>query len=81
MPIRKNSYADMNKFLKTRNLQRKRYYQKTAFKYGRRRWTQQEDDLVLKREMTDMQLSDLIHRSVGAIQSRRTMLNKSRNIK
>lgn len=76
MPNRKEKYVDMEKFRKTRNAQRKRYYKKTS-KYGRRRWTEEEDKLVLAHDITDTELSNAIKRSVSAIQNRRYKLKKS----
>lgn len=76
MPNRKYAYADMEKYRKTRNAQRNRYYSKTAKKYERREWTDKEDKKVLAREKTDSELSKEIKRSVGAIQQRRCKLKK-----
>ena len=75
MPNRKERYIDMLLYKETRNAQRKRYYNKTA-KYGRRNWTNEEDELVLLHEIPDMELSRKISRSVEAIQIRRSRLNK-----
>jgi len=76
MPNRKEKYSDMERFSKTRNAQRKRYYAKTSYKYPKREWTIEEDKLVLAHIMTDMELSRLIERSVIAIQKRRCILKK-----
>ena len=73
MPNRRKDYVDMEKFRKTRNKQRKRYYDKTR-KYDRRPWTDEEDMLVLRHCMTDTELSSWIKRSVCAIQKRRVIL-------
>ena len=63
----------MEKFRKTRNAQRKRYYAKTA-KYKGRPWTAEEDKAVLAHNVTDTELSSIIERSVQAIQIRRSFL-------
>lgn len=73
MPNRKSNYKDMDKYLKTRNRQRHKYYSKTA-KYEGRPWTAAEDKMVLEHAIIDTELSAIIKRSVGAIQSRRCML-------
>lgn len=73
MPNRRKAYVDMEKYRKTRNAQRKRYYEKTR-KYDRRSWTEAEDILVLRHCMTDTELSNMIKRSVCAIQNRRAKL-------
>lgn len=53
------------------------YYGATAFKYGYNRWTPAEDALVLAHpEDTDMILSELMHRSIAAIHTRRYNLRK-----
>lgn len=75
---RKSGYADIEKWRTTCRRQRKKYYGKTQG-YERRKWTQKEIEMVLARDMTDMELSALIHRSVQSIQIKRTRLLKSMN--
>ena len=75
MPNRKENYSDMEKFKKTRNAQRKKYYSKTAI-YGHRQWTSEQDKMVLEHKITDTELSVIISHSVGAIQNRRCNLKK-----
>ena len=75
MPKWKTKYVDKEKLRRTRNQQRKRNYQKTA-KYKRRKWTLKEDELVLAHNISDVQLSEKIKRSVQAIQTRRCKLKK-----
>ena len=75
MSLKKSTYKDMEKYKKTRNAQTKRYYAKTA-KYARRRWTEEEDDAVLRHDITDTELSEKISRSVHSIQDRRVRLKK-----
>ena len=76
MPNRREAYADMERYKKTKNAQRERYYRRTAFKYSYKYWTKEEDNLVLEHKMSDSMLSVLIERSVGAIQTRRAFLKK-----
>ena len=76
MSNRKEQYSNMERYRKTKREQMKRYYGKTARKYERKLWTKEEDALVLEHKVTDSFLSDLIERSVGAIQTRRCFLNK-----
>ena len=71
---RKESYANIDKWRATCSKQKKRYYGRTQL-YEPREWTQEEIDLILARDMTDMELSELIHRSVQAIQIKRSRLN------
>jgi hypothetical protein len=76
MTNRKELYSDMEKFVKTRNAQRLRYYRKTQG-HERRLWTSEEIDMLMTSTMTDMELSDVIKRSVQAIQIKRNRLKKS----
>lgn len=75
MPNRKEKYKDMEKFRKTRNSQRKGYYDKTA-KYAPSPWTLEQDKKVLEHSITDTELSEIIGHSVKAIQNRRLKLKK-----
>ena len=75
MPLRKEKYADMEKFTKTRKKQRNRYYRKTAI-YPPSFWTSEQDEKVLKHDIPDSELS-AIHHSVKAIQTRRCNLKKA----
>ena len=52
MPNRKYAYADMQKFRKTTNAQKKRYYSKTEF-HGPSNWTVEQDKMVLDHLITD----------------------------
>lgn len=56
---------------------RKRYYAQTAFKYERRRWTDDEDKLVLIQRIPDSELSPIIKRSMKSISNRRWRLRKA----
>lgn len=76
MPNRKNCYRDMEKFLKTRNAQRQRYYNQTAI-YKPSHWTFEQDMMVLEHTIPDSELSAKIHHSVRAIQHRRCRLKKA----
>lgn len=75
MALRGKKYANKDLLRRTRNEQRRRYYRKTA-KYGKRAWTQAEDELVLGHSIPDSRLSPQIMRSVEAIQNRRHKLRK-----
>lgn len=55
----------------------KRYYAKTAFKYERREWTDDEDKLVLIHRIPDSELSRIIRRSMKSISNRRWRLRKA----
>lgn len=78
--LKKHNYKDLDKWRKSKNRQRKRYYDKTSNAANKgERWTQQEIDLVLKHEITDMELSRLIGRTVASIQSLRCKLKRQQN--
>ena len=55
----------------------KRYYARTAFKYERRKWTDDEDELVLIQKIPDSELSPIIRRSMKSISNRRWRLRKA----
>ena len=55
----------------------KRYYAQTAFKYERRKWTEDEDKLVLIQRIPDRELSRIIKRSMKSISNRRWRLRKA----
>lgn len=50
-----------------KHAEHKRYYARTAFKYERRRWTVDEDKLVLIHRIPDSELSPIIKRSMKSI--------------
>lgn len=66
----------------TRYRQRKRYYAKhrANAKNGYDTWTISQDESVLKRAMSDVQLAAIIGRSVEAIQIRRCRLLRSNSV-
>ena len=76
MPNRKNNYRDMEKFKKTRNAQKQRYYNQTAI-YKPSHWTFEQDMMVLEHTIPDSELSSIIKHSVRAIQHRRCRLKKA----
>jgi len=70
--LKKQNYKDLNKWRKSKNRQRKRYYRKTQnAENSQSVWTKEDEDLVMAHSMSDTELSGLIGRSVGAIQKRR----------
>lgn len=74
---RKHKYKNLKKFAETKKAYQARWRERSgAGKYGRRRWTHKEDDIVLKKETTDREISKMIHRSIEAIQIRRVILKK-----
>ena len=73
MSYRKSHYKNLDKFRKTRNKGKRKYYSKTA-KYKRRAWTDLEDIIVLEHKKTDTEISKYIQRSVCSIQIRRYRL-------
>lgn len=78
MVLRKKSYKDMAKFKETRREQRRRYYRKYQGNYPLRRWTNDEDKLVVAHKIPDSKLSVKIKRSVASIQTRRSILKNGK---
>lgn len=60
-----------------KHAEHKRYYAQTAFKYERRKWTEDEDKLVLIQRIPDRELSRIIKRSMKSISNRRWRLRKA----
>ena len=79
MSYRSCEYKDLDKLRKTRNAYNKRYYDRTR-KYPRRRWTEEELDMLFTADMTDNELSAKLRRSAGAIQTMRNRIRKERNM-
>lgn len=78
--IRKDKYANIEKFRKTANAQKKRYYGKTTdAKNKGEPWSEHEVERIMMRDVTDMELSAEIGRSVKAIQVMRSRARKRNN--
>ena len=79
MSIKTTNYTDIEKFRKNRKEYNKKYYQRTAI-YEPKKWTKEDDEAILRsNDITDTELSDLLQRSVQAIQVRRSrLLNKKK---
>lgn len=73
---RKFDYADLNKWRKTVTNYNRNYYRKTE-KYPPRKWNDEEVELITKREMSDRELSELLHRSMKSIVLKRHRVKKS----
>ena len=77
---RKNEYKDLEKWRKSCENQRKRYYAKTTDAENKSQpYSVREIELILQHDITDTQLSKMIGRSVKAIQVKRAKLNKEDN--
>lgn len=63
-------------FRKYRANYNREYYGMTRNLYPRKVWDQDEDEMILKHEITDSELSVILSRSVSAIQERRCRLRK-----
>lgn len=73
----KNTYADQEKYREYTKRYKRRYYARTAnSERSSKRWTDEDDSLVLSHEMSDTELSARIGRSVMSIQTRRNRLKK-----
>lgn len=77
---RKKMYKDMKRFAKTKREQRARWRIRTgSYEYPRRRWTDEEIELLLDQTITDRELSEIICRSVSAIYTKRVHVRKELN--
>ena len=75
--LRKKYYADMEKFRRTANAQKRRYYGKTTNAKNRGQpWRAFEVERVMMMDVTDTELSAEIGRSVRAIQVMRSKMRK-----
>lgn len=79
MPKSLAAYADPMLALEYRNSQRyKNYYGHlpASRKVTRRRWTEEEDEMVKDHDIEDRDLADILDRTIPAIQQRRNELKK-----
>ena len=80
---RSKKYKDFEKFRKTRNRQKKTRNDKSA-KHAfnnYKKWTIEEDEIILKHEIPDSEISQVIGRTVSAIMVRRSKLKHFEEIK
>lgn len=77
MSCRKAEYKDLSKYKNTRKQQKRRYRMRTgSCLYQPKAWTESEDELVVRHDIKDTELSVLLKRSVQSIQIRRCRLKK-----
>ena len=70
--LRKSDYRDMEKYKKTKREQQKRYYHKTQnAPNSKKYWTDEETEMIMQKNVSDTELSQILGRSVRAIQRRR----------
>lgn len=72
---KKHSYADLEKWRAACRRANKKYYRKTAL-YRPSRYTAKQCEMILEHNITDAELSKIIHHSVAAIQIKRSRLLK-----
>ena len=75
MSYRSCEYKDLDKLRKTRNAYNKRYYDRTR-KYPRRRWTEEELDMLFTADMTDNELAEIRNNMIGFIFQQYNLLPK-----
>lgn len=76
---RKNCYKDIGKWRETCHKQRLKYYRKTACAKNKNKpWTDEEIETVMRHDMPDHTISEILGRSVQAIQMQRYKENKRR---
>jgi len=82
MNCRRKNYKNLNKYRETRKKQKQRYRDRTGSGlYTPKKWEEWEDELVVKHDVSDNELSVILKRSVQAIQVRRWRLVKKENKK
>lgn len=75
---RKSGYKDMERYRETKQNYYRRYYKTTEnARNKRKRWSGDEDKLIIEHSITDRELSEIIGRSMKAILVRRTRLKKA----
>lgn len=73
---RKKLYKDMDKWRKTCREQKRRYYEKTQNSRNKgNKYTLEEIKMILDKNYSDTELSQILGRSVKAIQVKRCKLN------
>lgn len=77
MSMDSNGYYDRDDYNEVRKYQERRYRARTGtFKYAKRKYTEEENNLIKAHIMSDRELSKKINRSLGAIQRHRAWLKK-----
>ena len=76
MAYRKSDYKDLEKWQNTKRKGKQKYYQSTQG-YPKRRWTDAENEAILKCQKSDRALSDDLQRSIQSIQTQRCRLKKT----
>ena len=78
--LRKSEYKDLEKYKKTKREQEKRYYGKTQDALNSRKyWTSREIKMIMAKNMSDRELSQILGRSMKAIQVKRYKIKCSNN--
>ncbi len=71
MSCRKELYADLDKYRETRRKQKQRYRDRNGGNiYEPRRWSTDEDEMVLKHCIPDREISVILQMSIQAVQNR-----------
>lgn len=74
---RPEKYKDKEKWRKTKRKQQMRYYGRSAFAPRHHEmWTEEDKEKVWAHEVSDAKLSEMIGRSIGAIQMMRSKMKK-----
>ena len=79
MPNSLKSYRNIEKRNSYRNRNRKKNYARGWINSHHRKWTLDENVLILNSDKTDREISKEINRSVASIQIQRSRLNKLKN--
>lgn len=81
MSYRKKDYADIEKWRNTVTTYNRKYYQATSnARNSYKKWTQEEDRIVLEHTIPDREISKLLGRSMKAIAQRRHNLIRKQHV-
>lgn len=76
---RKYDYKDLDKWRRTKNRYKRKYFGKTAIYGLNNKFTEKECEMILRHDISDCELSKIIHHSVSSIQTKRwRLLNELR---
>ena len=73
MAYRKSNYKDLERWQRTKRNGKKKYYQSTQG-YPRKKWTDDENMLIMEHKKSDRELSKQLERSIQSIQTQRWRL-------
>lgn len=75
--MRKSDYKDIERYRELKRNQLKRFYAKTSYSSNyKKRYTAEEYKMIVDHNLTDMEISSLLGRSVNSIRKVRYRISK-----